>query len=253
MRKTTLVLNSTVVVYFVCFLAYTFWARQHLNSLARNFVTEKTLEYSKPIIEDAAALLDSPLVKTLASDEHLAAFRNEITNYRQDPEAYIADLAGQQAGDVPVENAIPMIEKLNVIKWHIRDFYDKTVNALIADLRIFSVSNLLAGLIAFGLAYRSTTKLRKPIVWFSFLMFVGVLYCSCLYVDDLTFFRILFRAHMGWRYAVFLSGTIFALYIDYGRYANATAQRDSGEAADSAVSSGESTRSLVDRSGANLP
>ncbi len=55
-------------------------------------------------------------------------------------------------------------------------------------------------------------------------MFVAVLYCSYLYVDDLTFFRILFRTHMGWWYAVFLRVMIVALYLDYGRHANATEQ-----------------------------
>lgn len=43
MRKTVLVLNSIVVVFFAGFLAYTFIARKHLDSIAREFVTEKTL------------------------------------------------------------------------------------------------------------------------------------------------------------------------------------------------------------------
>jgi hypothetical protein len=134
-----------------------------------------------------------------------------------------------------------LIEKVTAIKNKIRTFYDNTLNALIADLRIFSISNLLAGLIAFGLAYRSSSDIRKPIVWFSFLMFVAVLCCSYLYVDRLTFFRILFRTHIGWWYAAFLCVMIVALYLDYGRHANATEQSDAHGAADSSVSSGQST------------
>ena len=134
-----------------------------------------------------------------------------------------------------------MIEKVAAIKNKIRTFYDKTLSALIADLRIFSISNLIAGLVAFGLAYRSSSDIRKPIVWFSFLMFVAVLYCSYLYVDDLTFFRILFRAHMGWWYAVFLCVMIVALYLDYGHHVVSIEQSDAHGTADSAVSSEEST------------
>jgi hypothetical protein len=224
MRKTTLVLNSIVVVFFVCFLAYTFIFRQHLDSLARDFVTEKTLDYSELIVEVADESLNSPLVKKILSDDQVATIRNEVADYRQNPAAYIADLTRRQVRDAPIANANPLIEKVTAIKSRIREFYDNTLSALIADLRIFSVSNLIAGLIAFGLSYRSSADIRKPIVWFSFLMVVGVLYCSYLYIDDLTFFRILFRAHMGWWYAVFLCVMIVALYLDYGRHANATEQ-----------------------------
>jgi hypothetical protein len=222
MRTTTLVLNSIVLVFFISFLAYTFFARQHLDSLARDFVTEKTLVYSKPIVDVSDESLDSPLVKTLLSDDQATAVRNEIADYQNDPAAYIADLTRRQVRDAPMANANPLIEKVASIKSKIRTFYDNTLNALITDLRIFSFSNLIAGLIAFGLAYRSSSEIRKPIVWFSFLMFVAVLYCSYLYIDDLTFFRILFRTHMGWWYTALLCVMILALYLDYGRHGKAT-------------------------------
>ena len=226
MRKTTLALNSIVIIFFICLLGYTFFARLHLESLARNFVTEKTLDYSKPIVEIADESLDSPLVKKVLSDEQANAIRKEITDYQNEPGAYIADLTHQQVRDAPLENANPLLEKVAAIKDKIRKFYDNTLHALISDLRIFSLSNLIAGLIAFGLAYRSPSNIRKPIVWFSFLMFVAVLFCSYLYIDDLTFFRILFRTHMGWWYAAFLCVMTVALYLDYGRHGITT---ESGE------------------------
>lgn len=241
MRKTTLSLNLIVVVFFICFLAYTVLAREHLDALARDFVTEKTLDYSKPIVEVADVSLDSPWIKKFLSDDQAATIRSEITDYQNDPGAYIADLTQQQVRAAPLANANPLIEKVASIKIKIRTFYDNTLNTLIADLRIFSISNLIAGLIAFGLAYRSSSEIRKPIVWFSFLMLVAVLYCSYLYVDDLTFFRILFRTYLGWWYAASLCVMIVALYLDYGRHANATEQSDAHGAANSAVSSGRST------------
>ena len=225
MRKTALALNSIVVVFFICFLAYTFVARQHVDALARDFVTEKTISYSKPIVEVADEALGSPLIKRLLSDDQETAIRREIADYRNDPGAYIADLTRQQQRDTPVANANPLIEKVASIKYKVRTFYDNTLNALIADLRIFSTSNLVAGLIAFGLAYRSSLEVRQSIVWFSFLMFVAVFYCSYLYVDKLTFFRILFRAYLGWWYAALLCVTIVALYVDCGRHANVTESR----------------------------
>jgi len=216
MRKTALVLNAIVIVFFLCFLVYTFVARQHLNSLAREFVTEKTLAYSKPIVEFADEALDSPLVKKFLSKDQETAIRNEIAGYQNDPHLYIADLTRQQvraAANADMKEN-PLIEKVASIKSKIRTYYDDTLNALITDLRIFAISNLVAALIAFALAYRSPVKIRKPIVWFSILIFVAVLYCSYLYIDDLTFFRILFQAHLGWGYAVILSVMIAGLLHD---------------------------------------
>ena len=173
-------------------------------------------------MESADEALDLPLAKKFLSADQETTIRREITDYQSDPSAYIADLTRQQVADVPMANANPLLGKVASIKSKIRTFYDNTINALIADLRIFSFSNLIAGLIAFCLAYWSSSDIRKPIVWFSFLVFVAVLYCSYLYVDDLTFFRILFCTHLGWRYAVLLCVMIVALYLDYGRHANTT-------------------------------
>jgi hypothetical protein len=197
MRKATLIINVIVVAFFTSFLAYTFLARGHLESLARAFVTEKTIVYSKPIVALAEAALESPLIQKALSEDQIGAIRGEIADYWNDPTSYITDLTRQKIRKIPVTPENPLIEKVASFKNKTRTFFDNTLTALITDLRIFSLSNAVAGLIAFGLAYRSSTEIRKGIVWFSFLMFVGVLYCSFLYVDDLTFFRILFRSHMG--------------------------------------------------------
>jgi hypothetical protein len=48
-------------------------------------------------------------------------------------------------------------------------------------------------------------------------MFAAVVYCSMLYIDDLTFFKILFRTHMGWWYPVLLCAVIARLQWEFGR------------------------------------
>lgn len=217
MRNITIALNSIVAVFFACFLVYTFIARQHLEALGRDFVTEKTLRYSEPIVKLADESLEFPAVRRLLSDKQSAAIRREITEYRNDPSGYIADLTRQKMlpSDPHDRSALP--EKVASIKARIRAFYDNTLEALIVDLRIFATSNLCAGLIAFGLAYWSRKDIQKSIVWFSFLMFVTVFCCSYMYVDDLTFFRILFRTHMGWWYPIFMCVVLVGLFLDYRR------------------------------------
>lgn len=224
MRNLTIALNSMVAVFFASFLAYTVVARQHVAALARDFVTEKTLQYSKPIVELADESLASPVVAKLLSDEQSAAIRHEIAEYRNDPSAYIADLTRQEVLAPNPRNPNPLLENVASIKERIRSFYDDTLAALITDLRIFATSNLCAGLIALALACRSNRNTQKSLVWFSFLMFATVLYCSYLYVDDLTFFRILFRTHMGWWYPLFMCVVLTGLYLDYGHATQAAEQ-----------------------------
>lgn len=221
MRNITIALNLIVAAFFACFLSYTFLARQHLEAIARGFVTEKTLQYSEPIVALTDESLRSPVVKKLLSDNQSAAIRHEIVEYRNNPSGYIADLTRQK---ILASNPNPLLQKAASIKERLRSFYDNTLAALIGDLRIFSTSNLCASLIAFGLAYWSRKTIQKSLVWFSFLMFVTVLYCSYLYVDDLTFFRILFRTHMGWWYPLFMCVILAGLYLEYGRAAHATEQ-----------------------------
>lgn len=217
MRTITMTLNLIVAVFFAVFLSYTFVARQHLDSMARGFVTEKTLHYSEPFVAITDESLDSPVVKKLLSAEQSTAIRLEITEYRNDPAGYIADLTRQKILAANPRNLNPLLQKVGSIKERIRLFYDNTLIALIGDLRIFSISNLCASLIAFGLAYWSCKSIQKSLVWFSFLMFVTVLYGSYLYVNNLTFFRILFRTHMGWWYPLFMCVTLAGLYLDYRR------------------------------------
>ena len=227
MRRTTIAINTIVAVFFGCFLAYTFVARTHLDGLARGFVTEKTQQYSAPLVDLAEVSLDVPFVEERLSDEQKAAIRVEIDKYRKDPAGYIADLTRQKRLDAKRENANRLLAKVSPIKEEIRTFYDNTLAALITDLRIFATSNLCAALIALCLAYWSREKARQSIVWFSFLMFAAVLYCSCLYIDGLTFFRILFRTHIGWAYPPMLGVMLAGLFLDHGRAGSAEKESDS--------------------------
>ena len=216
MRGVALGLNSIVVAFFAGFLAYICIAPEKLESQAREFVTEKTLEFADPIVSIAEAALTAPLASKLLSNEQIAAAQQEIDRYRLDPAGYVADLTRLRQRPVEREQAHPLLDKVLSIKARIRAYYDETLDALIHDLRIFAGSNLIAGSIALWFAYRSRAAVAKPVLWFSLLLFAAVMYCSWLYVDDLTFFRILFRMHMGWWYPALLAITAAGLQMEYG-------------------------------------
>jgi len=216
MRKIVLVLNLAIIAFFLCFLAYTFIARMHLNGLARNFVTEKTVEYSKPAVNAAEKTLASPVVQKLLLDEQEEVIRQEIAGYHEDPNAYVSDLTGQKIRKVSPVVTNPLLKKVLGLKAKIRVFYDDTLNALIKDVRIFAVCNIIAAMVAFVLACRSPQQISKALLVFSILITASVFCCSYLYVDDLTFFRILFRTHMGWMYAGYIVSVAVMIFNDYG-------------------------------------
>ena len=215
MRKLTLALNALSAVLFLAFFTYTFIARTHLESIARNFVTEKTLEHSAPIIDTVETALDVPLVAKLVSNDDIKLVRSEIDAYRKDPATYVADLTGKHVRK-PQGKLGAIAQKAADAKDAIRRFYNETLTALIVDLRIFSGTNMVAACVALFLVLKSAESVRKPLIAFSFLLFVAVAFCSYLYIDDLSFFRILTSTHMGWWYPVFVIVAAVWLYKDLG-------------------------------------
>jgi len=220
MRHSILISNSLVGVFFVGFLTYTFVAKNHIESLAKEFVTEKTIAHSKSLVDLAEKSLDSRLATVLLSDSKESEIRSEITQYRNDPHAYVVDLTSQQDGGVFDDDGTndengSLSQAISSVKNRIRKFYDEALSALIDDLRIFAISNLVASLIAFGLVFKSNKKLGESLIVLSAIILFSVLYSSFLYVNELTFFRILFRLHLGWNYALFLAFMVIAATIQF--------------------------------------
>ncbi len=203
MRRVTLGLNLLSAVLFLAFFTYTFVGRIHLESIARDFVTEKTLEYSGPVIDTVEKALEFPLVGKLLTNEEIAIIRVEIDAYRKAPATYVADLTGRHPRQTP-ENGAAIAQKAADAKAAIRRFYNDTLSALILDLRIFSGSNIVAACMALFFVANSKNGIRRPLIVFSYLLFVAVVFCSYLYIDDMSFFRILTSSHMGWWYPVFV-------------------------------------------------
>ena len=228
MRVAVIAINAIVAVFFASFLAYMIFARSHLDGLARRFVTEKTLEYSQPVVDLAEKTLDSPIVRRLLTAQQLTTIRREIIAYRKDPLNYIADLTRHAKLGVKPEKPNPLLAKVAAIKAQIRKFYDETLEALIVDLRIFATSNLCAALIALGVACSSRGKTRSSLLGISVILCVAVVYCTYLYINDLTFFRILFQLHMGWTYPASLVVAFAFLYYDYLRASMALEEFQSG-------------------------
>lgn len=141
MRKLTLILNSIVALFFAGFFAYTFFAKSHIDHLAREFVTEKTIAYAEPSVKVAEESLDSPLVQKLLSQDQILAIRIEIAAFEDDSSSYVSRLTGKIPQELIPPNANPIVAKIASLKSGVRSFYNKTLQSLVVDLRIFSFSN----------------------------------------------------------------------------------------------------------------
>jgi len=216
MWKITLALNTLTAVLFTAFFTYTFFAASHLRSLARDFVTRKTLHYSGPVIDAVEKSLDGSVVTKLVSDKDLQLVRAEIAAYRQNPAGYIADLTGQSLAMVPTQRLGAFAKKVNEAKQKIRSYYDKSLAALIVDLRIFSGTNAVAAILALAMTIKSRPPIRNRVLVFSSLLLIAIVFCSDLYIDNLSFFRILTATYIGWWYPVLVLTVAIWLYIDAG-------------------------------------
>lgn len=203
-RNAALLLNTVVMVFFAMFLIYTFYGRAHLNSLARDFVTGKTLAYSVIVVDIAEKALDDSLVVKLLLENTTTMARAEITAFHQSPADYVGGLTGKQLHEmhVPREKAV-FAEALH-LKIKIRNYYNETLTALINDLRIFALSNMLAAMAGFAMLRHAPPQLEQAFLVYAIALAAAVLFNAMIYVDEMSFFQIMFQTHLGWWYPVAL-------------------------------------------------
>ena len=218
MRRWLIIVNATAATFFAIFFLYTFLGHRHVDRLARDFVTERTRAFADPVVDAADEMLRAPGVRRFLSDEQLAAMQLEIANYRGDPARYIDELTGRRvpaAVNVPANNPIVA----GIVRWkeRVRDYYNAVLAGLFRDLRIFAGSNVVAALIATWLAVRTEERATGLALWLSFLLLAAIVYCAFLYVDELSFFKIMFNLYMGWSYPALLALTFLGLYLEHGR------------------------------------
>lgn len=211
---------TCVALFFGTSLALTFFARGYLTGLAHDFLIDRTRRLSEPAVEAAALALQAPGIRKVLDDEAIQTARHEVDDYRQDPRAYVAKLV---AGELPAVHAAapgrdaPLRERVVRWKGRIREHFDRTLDRLLWDLRIFSGSNLAAALVAAWCALRAR---QGPVLWLlgvAGLLLASVAYGAYMYLDGFTYCRILFSTYVGWWYPALLGITFLGLYLEYGR------------------------------------
>lgn len=209
LRKVTLALNAIVVVLSLTLFCYTFFARPHLTEHTRAFVTEKTLSYSKPLVDLMRAGIDSPLSQKFISEELRSLIEEELKLYDSNSAEYVTALTSARAESLGTGKVAKFKEK-------IRSYYQSTLSSLVCDLRIFSGSNIVAGFFAMWLLLTKGFRRSDKVVAFSFVVFAAVAYSTYSYIDGVSFLRILLKSHLGWWYPAGIVIMILVLVLEYG-------------------------------------
>lgn len=215
MRKVLVALNLLVAVASAALFVYTFFAREHLLGRAEEYVIAKTVVQVTPAVELVEAGLNNRAAQFVPADTR-AAVQAEVDSFRRDPHKYVRALVAKGAAVEKPKH--PLAERVLAWKEQARAYFEKTFAGLVLDLRIFAGTNVVAALLAALLAWRARGRLRWHVFGVSVLLLFALSLQAYLFIDGLTFFRVITNARVGWSYPGVVALTFGYLYWNYGRF-----------------------------------
>jgi hypothetical protein len=213
-RTALVVVNLLVAVASAGLFAWTFFARARLTEMAEDYVIAKTVVHVTPAVEKIDELLRHPAA-LLAPAAVRRAVQAEVDAFRTDPHGYVRALVARGAAIEKPKHAFA--ERVFAWKEQARAYFDKALTGLIRDLRIFSGTNCVAALLAAWLASRATGRWRWHILGMSVLLLGVLALHAYMFINELTFFRIIWNVRVGWSYPLALALTFGYLYFRIGR------------------------------------
>jgi hypothetical protein len=219
LRAALLIVSGLAAAVFAAAFAATFFAKGHITRLAEDYVIDRTRTHVDPLVRITEQGLRAPGAKLVLNDEQLQAARREVAEYRQDPRAYIAKLVAEDGAPAVADPGPGAPLKDQVLHWkgEIRAYFGRTLDRLLFDLRIFTGSNLIAALATFGLAYAGRRDRLRRLLLVAGLLLASMAYMTYVYVDQLSYFRILINSYMGWWYPALLGLTVLGADLEHGR------------------------------------
>jgi hypothetical protein len=219
MRAAVITISVCAALFFATSIGLTFFAHGYIKGLAQGYAVERSRPIADRAVETAEQALQEPILKPLLNDDVVATVRQEIADYRRDSHAYITRLVTGERQPAPIAVPVRLAPlREHVLRWKdgVRKYFDRTIDGLVRDLRIFSGSNLAAALLAAYFALRARGRQLKRLLSIAGLLLVSMAYGVYMYIDEFSYFRILFNLYVGWWYPVLLVVLFAALYRDFG-------------------------------------
>lgn len=203
---------------FSALFVSTFVARDQLNERARSYVTQKTVDHAARVVDLAERALQTPTVQKILAREQREAVARELDAFREDPFAFVQDLTRAPPGAPrPGKRLLAIGDRVTRWKETVRQYFDETLARLVSDLRIFLGSNIAASVTICCVAFAARGRLERQLTTLSLLLCAVLAYAVFLYVDNLSFFRILLRWHLGWSYPILLLVLFVGLFLVFRR------------------------------------
>jgi hypothetical protein len=213
-RTALIALNRLVAAASLGLFAYTFFARDHLVGLAEDYIVGRTVNYADRAVAEAEAALKKPLAQLLPANVRDAA-QAEVDAYRRDPGAYVRAVVAKGAAVEKPKH--PLADETVRWKEGIKGYFERTLASLIRDVRIFAGTNAVAGVLAAFIASLARGRWRWHVLGLSVLLLFSLGLHAYMFIDGLTFFRIVADLRVGWSYPLFVALTFAYLYVRFGR------------------------------------
>jgi len=219
LRKILIALHLMGAALSIALLVSTYSAKSLIVSTAKDMAVEKSRNYSDPIAEKLRETLDRPVIGKLIRGNVRERLEAELHAYESSAESWLKRLAAgginrAKEFDFP-EIQQPLARKaLDALKGKVTEVktrLDVTYQGLLADLRLFAITNLVAFLVAAVLCLLARTpRSRQWLLAYSFMMLGSAVVSIAFYVGQNWIWNILRNDYLGWQYPVVVG--VVALY-----------------------------------------
>jgi hypothetical protein len=215
-RKVLIALHLAGAALSIALLVSTYSAKSIITSKAKEMAVEKSRGYADPIAQKLRETLDRPVIGKLIRGNVRERLEAELHAYESSAEDWLKRLAlgginRAKEFDFP-EVQQPLARKaLDALKAKVAEVktrLDATYQGLLADLRLFAITNLVAFVVAAVLCLLARTpRSRHWLLTYSFVMLGTAVVSIAFYVGQNWFWNFLRNDYLGWQYPVVI-GTI---------------------------------------------
>jgi hypothetical protein len=218
-RPVLIALHLIGAALSIALLVSTYSAKSIITTKAKEMAVDKSRGFADPVADKLRETLDRPVIGKLIPGNVRERLEKELTDYEASAENWLKRLAAGGVNrakefDFPeIQN--PLARKaIDALKGKVSDVrrrLDATYEGLIQDIRLFSITNLVAFLLAAVLCLLARTpRSRHWLLAYSFMMLCSAVVSIAFYVGQNWTWSILRNDYMGWGYPVVVG--IVALY-----------------------------------------
>ncbi len=222
MKKLLITVQLIFALIFGAMLMGSFFVVEDIQDKSRDQITEKVVQSISSKLTFAEEVLNSKAASNYLKDYQIETIREEINSYKSDPSSYVESVVQDEsksevippllASKNPLKNLL--LEKIFSWKKNLKNYFNKTFDHLVFDIRLFITSNIVALLGAAFACYRQST-LGKDAIAISTILTIAIALSSIGYLDQNWFYSILLNSYAGYGYPLTILSTTAYIYYQY--------------------------------------